>query len=79
MRREREVGEGKMSRRGRREAAGQSGDHQWEGAHGQGRCRCEGRSDPKSDPKFDPKSSGREPTPVQKIHLKIRTGEKATT
>ena len=37
MRREREVGEGKMSRRGRREAAGQSGDHQWEGAHGQGR------------------------------------------
>ena len=54
MRREREVGEGKMSRRGRREAAGQSGDHQWEGAHGQGRCRCEGRSVKKSDPKVDP-------------------------
>ena len=38
MRREREVGEGKMSRRGRREAAGESGDHQWEGAHREGRC-----------------------------------------
>ena len=38
MRREREVGEGKMSRRGRREAARQSCHHQWEGAHRERRC-----------------------------------------
>ena len=32
------VGEWKMSRRGRREAARQSCHHQWEGAHREGRC-----------------------------------------